>query len=99
MHLRCTQCLILLHLIQTCLRVFVGPGFVSTYPAFMRSSTSHPAGPHDWLAQNGNRAPIAGAAGVDTIAQGLPDHCDSSTACRLCRLGLSLSTRVFNVFN
>ena len=36
--------------VLTCLRVFVGPGFVSTSPAFMRSSTSHPAGPHDWLA-------------------------------------------------
>ena len=59
-HLRCTQCSILLYLInicflpciglwqisqiQTCLRVFVGPGFVSTSPAFMRSSTSHPCG-------------------------------------------------------
>ena len=48
-HLRCTQCSILLHLmdicfltcfclwqilqIQTCLCVFVGPGFVSTSPA------------------------------------------------------------------
>ena len=48
-HLRCTQCSILLHLIdigslpcvclwqisqiQTCLRVVVGPGFVSTSPA------------------------------------------------------------------
>ena len=47
--------------IQTCLRVFVGPGFVSTSPAFMRSSTSHTAGPHDWLfKKNGNRALIAG---------------------------------------
>ena len=52
-HLRCTQCSILLHLmdicflpcisllpilqIQTCLCVFVGPGFVSTSPAGTRS--------------------------------------------------------------
>ena len=59
-HLRCTQCSILLHLInicfltciclwqisqiQTCLRVVVVPGLVSTSPAFMRSITSHPAG-------------------------------------------------------
>ena len=49
------------------LRVFVGPGLVSTSPTFMRSSTSHLAGPHDWLAQkNGNGAPNAGAGWVDT---------------------------------
>ena len=52
-HIRCTQCSILLHLIdicfltciclwqisqtQICLRVEVGPGLVSTSPAFMRS--------------------------------------------------------------
>ena len=61
-HLGCTQCSILLHLIdncfllcsclwqisqiQTCLCVVVGPGFVSTSPAFMRSSASDLAGPH-----------------------------------------------------
>ena len=66
-HLRNTQCSILLHLIyicfltcicmwqisqiQTCLRVVVGPGLVSTSPAFMRSIISHPAGPHGRLAQ------------------------------------------------
>ena len=77
-HLRCTQCSILLHLmdicfllciclwqisqIQTCLCVVVEPGFVSTLPAFMRSSASHPAGPHGRLAPKKiNRAPIAGA--------------------------------------
>ena len=65
--LRCTQCSILLHLIdscflpciclrqilqnQTCLYVVIGPGFVSTSPAFMRSSASHPAGPHGQLAK------------------------------------------------
>ena len=64
-HLRCTQCSILLHLmdicfltciclkqisqIQTCLFNVVGPGFVSTSPAFVRSSASNPAGPHGWL--------------------------------------------------
>ena len=47
--------------IQTRLCDVVGPGFVSTSPAFMRSSASHPAGPHDRLAQQTeNRAPIAG---------------------------------------
>ena len=66
-HLMCTQCSILLHLIdiyflsyiclwqispiQTCLRVVIGPGLVSTSPAFMRRSASHPAGLHGRLAQ------------------------------------------------
>ena len=61
-HLRCTQCSILLHLmdicfltciclwqisqIQTFLFKVVGPGLVSTSPAFVSSSASHPAGPH-----------------------------------------------------
>ena len=31
--------------------VFVGPGFVSTSLSFMRSSASHPAGPHGRLSQ------------------------------------------------
>ena len=39
--------------IQTCLCVFVGPGFVS---AFMRSSASHPAVPHDRLAQKNSKS-------------------------------------------
>ena len=73
-HLRCTQCLILLHLmdicfltciclcqisqIQTCLFKVVGPGLVSTSPAFVSSSASHPAGPH--APKNGKSGPIAG---------------------------------------
>ena len=32
----------------------VGPGFVSTSPAFMRRSANHPAGPHDRLAPQKN---------------------------------------------
>ena len=64
--LRCTQCSILLHLmdicfltciclwqisqIQTCLFKVVGSGLVSTSPTFVSSSVSHPAGPHGWLA-------------------------------------------------
>ena len=65
----------------------VGPGLVSTSPAFMRSIASHPAGPHDRLAQKTVIGPpLLGTGGVDTICQGLPDCCDSSTACRLCRL-------------
>ena len=31
--------------------VVVGPGFVPTSPAFMRSSASHPAGPHGRLSK------------------------------------------------
>ena len=61
-HLRCTQCSILLHLmdicfltciylwqisqIQTCLFKVVGHGLVSTSPAFVSSRASHPAGPY-----------------------------------------------------
>ena len=75
-HLRCTQCSILLHLmdicfltciclwqisqIQTFLFKVVGPGLVSTSPAFVSSIASHPAGPHGRHAQKiVNRAPIA----------------------------------------
>ena len=70
-HLRCTQCSILLHRInicfipciclcqisqiQTCLCVVVGPGFVSTSPAFMRRSA-----PSSGSACPINRAPIDG---------------------------------------
>ena len=73
-HLRCTQCSILLHLmdicflaciclwqmaqIQTFLFNVVGPGLVSASPDFVSSSASYPAGPHDRHAQK-NRAPIA----------------------------------------
>ena len=73
-YLRCTQCSILLHLIdicfllcirlwqisqiQTCLCVVVEPGHVSTAPTFMRSSASHPLGPHSRLApKNGRSGP------------------------------------------
>ena len=65
--LRCTQCSILLHLIdicflpciclwqmsqiQTCLCVVVESGFVSTSLTFMRSSASHSADPHGRLAK------------------------------------------------
>ena len=75
-HLRCTQCSILLHLmdicflsymclwqisqIQTFLVRVVGPGLVSTSPAFVSNSASHPADPHGRHAQKTvDRAPIA----------------------------------------
>ena len=68
-HLRCTQCSILLHLmdiccltciclwqisqIQTCLFKVIGPGLVSRSPAFVISSASHPAGRHAQKTGNG----------------------------------------------
>ena len=102
-HLRCTQCSILFHLMDICFltciclwqishiqtRLFsvVGPGLVSTSPAFVSSSASHPAGPHGRHAQKTvNRAPIAGGGRVDTICTAVLICCDSSTTCRLCRL-------------
>ena len=64
-HLRYTQCLILLHLInicflsciclwrisqiETCFGVVVRLGLVATSPTFLRSSANHLAGPHFWL--------------------------------------------------
>ena len=48
-----------------CVCVVVGPGFVSTSPAFMRSSASHPTGSHGRLSpppQMANRASIAGVS-------------------------------------
>ena len=91
-HLRCTQCSILLHhmdicfltciclwqisQIQTFLFKIVGPGLVSTLPAFVSHSAIHPAGPH--AQKTVNRA-----GRFDTICT---VRCDSSTACRLCRL-------------
>ena len=80
-HLRCTQCSIMLHLmdicfltciclwqisqIQTFLFRVVGPGLVSTSPAFVSNSASHPAGPHGRHAQKTvNRTPIAGGREV-----------------------------------
>ena len=66
-HLRCTQCSILLHLMDICfltciclwqisqIQTFsfkvVGPGLVSTSPAFASNSASHPAGAHGRHAQ------------------------------------------------
>ena len=41
---------------------FVGPGLVSTSPAFVSSSASHSAGPH--APKPVNRAPIAGGGEV-----------------------------------
>ena len=86
-HLRCTQCSILLHLMDICFltciclwqishiqtRLFsvVGPGLVSTSPAFVSSSASHPAGPHGRHAQkNGKSGPHCwGREGSTQFAQ------------------------------
>ena len=87
-YLRCTQCSILLHLmdicfltciclwqisqIQTCLFKVVGPGLVSTSPAFVSSSASHPAGPHGRHAQKGKSGPHCwGREGSTQFAQQL----------------------------
>ena len=88
-HLRCTQCSILLHLmdicyltciclwkiskIQACLFKVVRPGLVSTSPAFVISSASHPAGLHGRHAQTTvNRAPhCRGREGSTQVAQQL----------------------------
>ena len=87
-HLRCTQCSILLHLmdicfltciclwqispIQTFLFSVVRPGLVSTSPAFVSNSASHPAGPHGRHAQKTvNRAPLLGAGSSIQFAQQL----------------------------
>ena len=102
-HLRCTQCSILLHLMDICFltcicllqisqiqtRLFdvVGTGLVSTSPVFLRSSANHPVGQHGRLTKKTvNWAPLWGAGRFDTICTAVRDRCDSSTACRLCRL-------------
>ena len=102
-HLRCTQCSILLQLvdicfltciclwqisqIQTFLFKVVRPGMVSTSPAFVSSSASHPAGPHGRHAQKWEIGPpFLGTGRFDTICTAAWVRCDSSTACRLCRL-------------
>ena len=78
-------CLWQISQIQTCLRVVVGPGFVSISSAFMRSTTSHPVGPHVRLVPKMvNRAPIAGREVFDTICTTVCNRWDSCTACSLC---------------
>ena len=74
--------------IQTCLCYVVGPGLVSTSPAFVRSSASHPAGPQGRLSQKTRYIgpPLLGAEKFDTICTTVCDRCDSSIACRLFRL-------------
>ena len=85
-NMRCIQCSILLHLmdicfltciclwisqIQNCLFKVVGPGLVSTSPAFVSSSASHPAGPHA-PPKTVNRAPHCwGREGSTQFAQQL----------------------------
>ena len=82
-------CLLQISQIQTCLGVDVGPGLVSTSPAFMSSNASHSASVHGWLAQKTvDRAPISG--GRDSwynLYRGLPRHGNSPTACMLYHLG------------
>ena len=53
--------------IQTCLFKVVGPGLVSTSPAFVGSRASHPAGPHGRHAQK----TVNGREGSTQFAQQL----------------------------
>ena len=54
--------------IQTCFCVVVTPGYISTSPAVMRSSASHPAGLHGRLSHKTvNRTPITEGGSFDTI--------------------------------
>ena len=95
-------CLLQISKIQTCLCVVVGPGLVSTSPDFMRSISSHPAGPHGRLAQKTVIGPpFAVREGSTQFAQGMPDRCDSSHACRLCHLEpcISWSSNRSSAFN
>ena len=64
--------------IQTCLCVVVGPGFVSTSPDCMRSNAGH--------ADQSCQITVNREGGFDTIYTAVCNCCDSSTACRLCRL-------------
>ena len=58
-------CLWQISQIQTFLFKVVGPGLVSTSPAFVSNSASHPVGPHGRHAQKTvNQAPNAGGGEV-----------------------------------
>ena len=79
-HLRGTHCSILLHLMDICLLTWfclwqisqtqtflfkvVGPGLVSTSPAFVSNGASHPSGPH------GRHAPKNGKSGPHCWGRG-----------------------------
>ena len=68
--------------IQT-VRVFVGPGFDSTSPAFVSNHARHSTGAHDRLALKISEwAPFLGMW-VDTIFSSYPEE-DSPTTCKLC---------------
>ena len=71
----------------------VRPGFVSTSPAFMRSSASHPADPHGRLAQKTvYRVPLLGVGGYDTSCTAVCNRCVSPplVCCVICSQLLSL---------
>ena len=83
------QCICLWQIwqIQTCLCVVVGPGFVDITCFY--DEPGQPSRVSAWTAcppKTVNRAPIAGAGGFNTICTAVCNRCDSSTACRLCRL-------------
>ena len=78
--------------IQTCLFKVVGPGLVSTSPAFVISSASHTAGPHDRHApKNGKSGPHCwGREGLTQIAQQLESAVTAPVlvGCVVCRICL-----------
>ena len=81
--------------IQTCLCVVVGPGFVSTSTAFMRSSGSAwPAFP-----KMVNRSPIVGGGRFRQICTEICNRRDSSTTCRLCCLEPKFLNTDVNVYS
>ena len=91
--------------------MFVGPGFVSTSPAFMRSSSSSsvsawPACPPPPKKKHSKSGPYCWGGSFDTLCTAV---CDSSTACRLFRLeariihtgvpqGSMLSPTLFSIY-
>ena len=84
-------CLWQISQIQTRLFKVVGPRLVSTSPAFVSSSASHPVGPHGWHAKkNGKSGPHCWEREIS--AQQLV----YSTVCRLCRLEPLVMLLMFN---
>ena len=90
-HLRCTQCSILLHLMDifflTCNSFVCGCLTcicldITRFYEEQHQSSSGSA----WQACPKNRGPIAGVGGFNTIGTAVWICYDSSTACRLCRM-------------
>ena len=101
-HLRCTQCSIIVHLIDisfltyiclwqisqipTCFCVVVGSGLVSISLAFMRSIVSHPAGAHFRLVQKNGNRGNRGNRGREGSTQFAQGFLDRCYSSTACRL-------------